>query len=510
MKNEEIKTSLKKYGFLFGAGAELAYNMPSGGQFALDIFRQNPTASREYFKEMRGKVNPSTTYANEWLPDGYLSKLISVFGKSVFESIISSTVEHNRSLVIDKINSLDEIASSIVDKMRKKGIDVDFAIKNILDRDVSNVQLSSIIAYNDTFKSGNKLFGNNYFSSLLLVYKTMSDESSDKIFLRRILLSVMQLQLGALGEEFSKNINDNLFAKKDEAIDLFDDFGPLLHVYYKDAGTLGLELLLERRQFDSSSGIDVILNFAQNLIENIYATVLDYKSLIDSNWHSLFCPRADWAKFCKIAVFLLTVHGYITKLEENVDITTSNGYYNMLKDTIDAHKFDVSAIATTNYSSFIEKILGYDITYLNGSTSLWYDPYLNKIGKKDEFENDDEHHIIVPLMFTQSGTKPMTAISMSIKYVELYQKWKESDAVVVVGFGFGSDDEHINGILRTLVNENKKNLIIVSTLPKDCKDVSAFTQKKAKALKIRDSSKIRVIVVDSLGESDGKRWVDLL
>ena len=26
-----------KYGFLFGAGAEIAYNLPSGGRFALDI-----------------------------------------------------------------------------------------------------------------------------------------------------------------------------------------------------------------------------------------------------------------------------------------------------------------------------------------------------------------------------------------------------------------------------------------------------------------------------------------
>ena len=28
-----------KYGFLFGAGAEIGYGLPSGGKFALDIFR---------------------------------------------------------------------------------------------------------------------------------------------------------------------------------------------------------------------------------------------------------------------------------------------------------------------------------------------------------------------------------------------------------------------------------------------------------------------------------------
>ena len=34
-----------KYGFLFGAGAEAAYGLPSGGKFALEIFRHD-TAMR--------------------------------------------------------------------------------------------------------------------------------------------------------------------------------------------------------------------------------------------------------------------------------------------------------------------------------------------------------------------------------------------------------------------------------------------------------------------------------
>lgn len=29
-----------KYGFLFGAGAEIGYGLPSGGEFALGIFKE--------------------------------------------------------------------------------------------------------------------------------------------------------------------------------------------------------------------------------------------------------------------------------------------------------------------------------------------------------------------------------------------------------------------------------------------------------------------------------------
>jgi len=125
---------------------------------------------------------------------------------------------------------------------------------------------------------------------------------------------------------------------------------------------------------------------------------LRYKSLIDSNWHNLYCPKADWAKFCKIAIFLLTVRKYISELGAEAKTSNPDRYYNILKDAIETGAFEATAIATTNYNNLIEDILERKVTYLNGSTSVWYDPYLNKMGTKEEL-GDDEHHIIVPLIF---------------------------------------------------------------------------------------------------------------
>ena len=39
-----------KYGLLVGTGAEYAYKLPSGGRFAVDIFRQDTTESNNEFK----------------------------------------------------------------------------------------------------------------------------------------------------------------------------------------------------------------------------------------------------------------------------------------------------------------------------------------------------------------------------------------------------------------------------------------------------------------------------
>ena len=168
-KNIEGHTFMKKYGFLFGAGAEMAYNLPSGGQFALDIFRQDTAGPKQEFKEMRNSVCPITSYANDWLPKGFKEKNISSYGRAVFENIIASTVEHNRTRIIEKVNSLDITANSIIAKM--EGVEVDQAFLELLKKPVSSIKLSQVIEYNESFKNGNALFESNYFSALLLAYK---------------------------------------------------------------------------------------------------------------------------------------------------------------------------------------------------------------------------------------------------------------------------------------------------------------------------------------------------
>lgn len=75
---------MKRLGFLFGAGAEICYDLPTGGKFALDIFRQDVSDSKEFI-EMRDSIDGSTTYAGEWLPDDYKTRSVSSYGKSVIE-----------------------------------------------------------------------------------------------------------------------------------------------------------------------------------------------------------------------------------------------------------------------------------------------------------------------------------------------------------------------------------------------------------------------------------------
>ena len=126
--------------------------------------------------------------------------------------------------------------------------------------------------------------------------------------LKKIIVSILQLQIGALSSTLVKNINDNIFEKKDEEIDLFDDIGEVLRLNYQSTGVIGVEYLYDNfknKNIDEMDNNFKIVHFAKCILEEIFASVLDYKSLIDSNWHYLYCPKNEWAKFCKISIFLL-------------------------------------------------------------------------------------------------------------------------------------------------------------------------------------------------------------
>lgn len=100
---------------------------------------------------------------------------------------------------------------------------------------------------------------------------------------------------------------------------------------------------------------------------------------------------------------------------------------------------------------------------------------------------------------------------MSEKYVKAYNNWKEADCLVIIGFGFGSDDEHINGMIRTLIEDNSKKVIIVkpATISKSKEEIIEEISQK---LKIRNSQNIDLIFVDKDGIDNrtNKIWTESL
>lgn len=170
---------------------------------------------------MRENVNSRSRYASSWLPDDYKTKNISCYGKSVFEAIIKDTIEHNRNKIIESLNDFDTTAASIVGKIQNlKKKSVDEAFKSITGTEVRNISMRHDISFIDVFQEGDRLFVNNYFSALLQIYSLKDKVSNDtRKEHRKILIAILQLQIGALGENLSRRISDNLFSKKIDEIE---------------------------------------------------------------------------------------------------------------------------------------------------------------------------------------------------------------------------------------------------------------------------------------------------
>ena len=102
----------------------------------------------------------------------------------------------------------------------------------------------------------------------------------------------------------------------------------------------------------------------------------------------------------------------------------------------------------------------------------------------------------------------MISIDMSSKYVSYYNALCASDEICVIGFAFNSDDEHINGLFRDLVDRKGKPLTIVEL---DRGETPETVKKRtARQLKIKSDDQLSVILVNENRMRNDVRWIDCL
>ena len=159
---------MKRIGFLFGAGAEIAYGMPNGGKFALDIFRRDTSQAKEKFKKNRDRILSYSQYASTWLPQDYNSKRVTTFRESVYENIIKDTVVNYRNDIVKRINNFDKVAVPIAVQIFDSLPNFKNIVQEELGREYQNINVSQQLKYNDYLMDGNRLFTSKIFSILLI------------------------------------------------------------------------------------------------------------------------------------------------------------------------------------------------------------------------------------------------------------------------------------------------------------------------------------------------------
>ncbi len=400
----------------------------------------------------------------------------------------------------------------------------------------------------------NSILGSNYFS--LLVYSILSMVSAKDVTnyykdniskAMKYLRSVIQFIVGADAFSIMDKLNRsfNLDAKNDncyiDGLDELWNFDDIISLDYAKLSLDGVKsLFTENCECSDIDEACIIKYVCYSLFKDIVVSYLDYKKIIDSNWMYLYSPRRNWSKFVKISVFLLGVRNFIIDLLNKCD---NNLQEDKLKDSYyyDVFtKFDVAALGTTNYTPLLKIVFDYcklnksstnDVLdsfnpcFFNGSLYHWFSPCTNEVisslsndkcrvftnfnelkksnlelsyhtpyDAKSFFNSSIENYFYLPLIFTQNGTRPMTDVEFAQDFVNYYHcTMEDAEAVCAIGFGFGETDSHVNGIIRKIMNNGKKLLIIVTSVNQMKDDY--VTQLKLR-LRLNDYSTTYVLGVD--------------
>ena len=502
----------KKVGFFFGAGAEIGYGLPSGGKFALEIFKGSKEEDRENFRDQLAKVDLQSQIATQWLPENFQSKRLNIFGKGNFEEIITSSLEHRRFDTLKYLDNFDDNISKILlswDIDESKLHDI---YSKVMGVSIGDQLYSREILLNKKLAERVALFESQYFSAFLKLLEAYPDTN-----IKRIVTAFLELLIGALGQNLVSQLNDELFEKAPNTVNVFDDLSGIFHLNYASIGQTGMEIVIEESRIPVNEETDLSIIFRElgkTILEQIYSQTLDYQSLIDSHFRYLYNPKSQWAKFTKISVFLYTVRRYIleyTKIDSG-KIQNGPGFYHDLIDL--KNRFQITSIGTTNYNNFISEVFNendiedINVFHLNGNVLDYYDPYKNRIINRDE-EVDESKQILVPFIFTQSGVKPLTSITMSQRYVELYERFRESDYICILGYNFNGDDGHINGMFRSLIEDENKEIHIFHYTEENISLPNLHSMYKKK-LRIDSIQKLKIHLVDSNREIDGEIWYKVL
>jgi len=459
-----------KVGLFFGAGAEIGYGLPSGGKFAIDLFRQDATPYKKKFRAKLAKIDIRSPYATSWLPKDYEKKSIFAFGKNEFTSIIESSIQYKRSEIIKKLNDFDNEFTWACKQLEIDESLLKDKFSDEMDKDIGEVLYEHDIKINEKLTKDVKLFGTEYYSAALEIIRSKPNCAD----LRRYVIAFLQLLVGAYGQDFVQNLNEELFESAPDDLPIFDDIFGMFRLEFDRVGSTALDLLLsEKRTFNTTEEaglVDLFSAVTQQILENIFCSVLDYQKLIDDHFRYLFSPSTEWAKFTRMAIFMEIAHDYIIA-QKPMDLPDF-GYYHDVKGLIDSGQ-EVGVIGTSNYNNLFKEISddlslpSIDVFHLNGSTKDFYNPYKNEVIQIEDKDLHESEQILVPFMLTQSGLKPLTSVEMSRRYVELFDAYKDVDAIISIGFGFNKDDSHINGLFRELIEKHDKKLFIITVDPKE-------------------------------------------
>lgn len=491
----------------FGAGAEVGYGLPAGGRFALDLFRIPADQDKADFKEQLKTLDNTSAYASKWLPDDYLKKRIHVFGKSDYEGIIASSLEYRKDDILAYLEQLDQHVLRLLGSWDVGEDHIRDAFRSETGHELGQILYGQAVKLNSRLAESVGLFNSAFFSAWLKLLELHPEQTRLQLCVRAIL----ELLVGSCGQRLVAKLNEEVFESAPDKLSVFDDLSGIFSLNYHSVGQTGMDIVLGEPAepvTEDHTPAEIMTALCRAVLEDIYSRTLDYQALVDSHFRYLYNPQAHWARFTRIAIFLRTVRRYISSSDSLLmeRLATGPGYYHDLAGL--SSRARIASVGTTNYNAFARDLVhrqlpSTPVYYLNGCVEEYYDPYCNLILEQPSSEELASYpRLLVPLIFTQSGIKPLTSITMSRRYVELYDRFAQSDIIAIIGYGFNGDDGHINGLFRSLAESGKR----LSIFHYGHESLSVLKSEYQTKLRLSSADQLEIFPVDGSRNVNGSPW----
>lgn len=296
---------------------------------------------------------------------------------------------------------------------------------------------------------------------------------SKKIYIQTI-LEYEEKAIDVFGKEFVNKVkayvNDNDAANKEYITKECADFYKIIRD--KELENEELDYTKVKKFFLTNA---VFFDSLDEKFNSLRDTNLDFNSnakRVINAYYTVFLTVFNWL-YDIHSNFEWSLTGITNKLKEKYKFTVNeNCYYSQLEKS----KIECNVI-TTNYTELAGLSNKGEIAYLHGKMT-WFED-LEKLTVYDCTDEEEaeclksDGKIYVPFIMIPSGVKPIICRKQICEFEKFINYLDESDYLIIVGYKFNSEDNHINSILADWLRKSKKNKIIYLNYD-DAVDFSKF------------------------------------
>ena len=441
-----------KAAFLFGAGVEVDYGFPLGGELAVKLL-----SSDEIDKNAKDMV-------------AQMLNLNSISNKKYFSR-----------------TDLKKLEKSMINNRQEE-------IKNYFagfDKRIQNIFSEYEVDTNKSISIDNISFSMEIFNS--------KSDSNNKI--RDIENFFYQIIFGVFGTSWLKN-NQKEFFKNMKisdpfSEDLFSFNFNIISIFNSDTQKLLKEIKGLTRKNENKSEEEKFLQ----LFKDLFEIAIDYQDLMQ-NMYSALLDSSEYKEkeFIKIALILFKLRELIKECYDKRNLSAESYYLDLKKDKL----LSEAVIATTNYTNLISEVTGKSVYFLNGNIDNAFIIPDSEIKKFNNFDDIDKRKKHIPYIFTQTTLKPLFCVDMMEPFVQFSQEInKDCSILCVLGYAGNKDDVIVNSIIRKFLKKGKKVLYFAYSADLKNKELTDYIEKERKRITdlYGESENLKVVPID------GKRMI---